>query len=143
MADFNFVGALIILELYFAAPLYALHLASVFQINWFRRVAIAGIGFGSWRSWEFTFDPAEFAQLLRPLEVVLLFIGFAIIGLTVDAVRRAHPQGRDYLWVNLSLIIAFFTIYFSRLISSRLSRSLITYFQVFLFSQGTSLRTAF
>ena len=54
------------------------------------------------------FDPAEFAQLLRPLEAVLLLIGFAIIGLTVDAVRRAHPQGRDYLWVNLSLIAAFF-----------------------------------
>ena len=42
------------------------------------------------------------------MEAVLLFIGFAIIGLTVDAVRQAHPQGRDYLWVNLSLIAAFF-----------------------------------
>ena len=55
-----------------------------------------------------TFDPAQFAELLRPLEVILLLIGFAIIGLSVDAVRRAHPQGGDYLWVNLSLIIAFF-----------------------------------
>ena len=126
------VGALIILELYL--------LLLFTPFTWRRSFRLTGSGV--WLSPEWFWSPGGHGsshdqgvrQLLRPLEVVLLLIGFAIIGLTVDAVRRAHPQGRDYLWVNLSLIVAFFTIYFFRLISSRLSRSLITYFQVFLFS---------
>ena len=80
MADFNFRWRLDYIGIVLAA------LFTLFTWRRFFRLS----GSGVWLSPEsvgllavmgvLTFDPAEFAQLLRPLEVVLLLIGLRLLG---------------------------------------------------------------
>ena len=88
-------------------PAYALHLAFTFDLRWFRTLALCGISvalvalFGVLIS-----SPAGFAQLLRPLEVLLGMIALSSVIVTVDASRRGHPAAREYLWINICLVSA-------------------------------------
>lgn len=109
MADFIFRWRLDYIGIVFTVPCYAFYLAYTFDIRWFRNCVIAALGFalcaligvlGS--------SPAEFAELLRPVEGFLVLLTVAILVSTVQAYRRSPAIGREYFWVNICLSVAFF-----------------------------------
>ena len=107
MSDFNFRWRLDYIGIVLTVPLYALHLAFTFELKWFRKLALWAISVAlAALVGVLVSSPAGFAQLLRPLEALLVTVALGAVIVTIDSSRRGHPAAREYLWINICLVLA-------------------------------------